>query len=88
MTTERSRSMSAYPVRLRVTAEDHYETRDWVDAQNRLTAAYVRASPQREEIRARLAELWNFPLYRAPLRRGDRYFFCHWQTAKQDVARP
>ena len=37
------------------------EVADWVAAENKITAAYLAAIPQREAIRRRLTELWNFP---------------------------
>src|SRR5262249_50883884 len=32
----------------------------WVDAQNAVTNAYLAAIPERDSIRARLKELWNY----------------------------
>jgi prolyl oligopeptidase len=54
---------------------DSDETRAWVEAQNRVTAAWLRAIPQREEIRQRLTEIWNFERYGMPVKEGGRYFF-------------
>ena len=50
-------------------------TRAWVAAQNRVTACYLQAIPERTEIRQRLTELWNFERYGIPVRQGGRYFF-------------
>jgi prolyl oligopeptidase len=47
----------------------------WVEAQNKVTFAYLEAIPQREAIRKRLTELWNYPRYSAPHKEGGRYFF-------------
>ena len=44
------------------------EVADWVAAENRVTAAYFESIPERETIRRRLTELWNFPQYSAPSR--------------------
>jgi prolyl oligopeptidase len=54
---------------------DSPETRAWVEAQNRVTTSYLRALPEREAIRRRLTELWNFERYGVPLLEGGRYFF-------------
>jgi prolyl oligopeptidase len=54
---------------------DSDETRAWVEAQNRVTFAYLEQIPQREGIRRRLTELWNYPKYGAPFKKGGRYFF-------------
>jgi prolyl oligopeptidase len=50
------------------------QTVSWVKAQNELTAAFLAAVPAREEIRARLTELWDFPRYGVPFERGGRWF--------------
>lgn len=54
---------------------DSEETRAWVEAQNELTFAFLRAIPARERLRARLTELWDHARYSPPLQRGGRYFF-------------
>jgi len=51
------------------------ETQDWITAQNTLTAAYLARIPQRDALRQRLTELWNYERYGIPFRQGDRYFF-------------
>lgn len=47
----------------------------WVEAQNAVTNAYLEALPDRERIRGRLAELWNYERFSLPVREGGRYFF-------------
>ena len=49
-------------------------TRAWIDAQNALTERVLGEVPARAEIRARLAELWDYPRAGAPWRRGERWF--------------
>ena len=49
-------------------------TREWIAAQNALTARVLGDDPARGAIRERLAELWDFPRAGAPWRRGDRWF--------------
>ena len=51
------------------------EVAEWVAAENKVTDAYLKAIPQREAIRKRLTELWNYPKYNAPHKEGGRYFF-------------
>lgn len=48
--------------------------RDWIAAQNRLTQGWLGAVPARADLRARLAELWDYPRAGAPWRRGQRWF--------------
>jgi len=54
---------------------DSPETRAWVEAENRVTFAYLEQIPERERIRRRLTELWDYPKYGAPFKKGGRYFF-------------
>src|SRR5919204_2963837 len=54
---------------------DSAETRAWVEAQNRVTFAYLDQIPERERIKRRLTELWDYPKYGAPYQKGGRYFF-------------
>src|SRR3989441_7586946 len=54
---------------------DSPETRTWVDAENRVTFAYLEQIPERERIRRRLTELWDYPKYGAPFKKGGQYFF-------------
>ncbi|NLE37585.1 MAG: S9 family peptidase, partial [Pirellulaceae bacterium] len=48
---------------------------DWVAAQNRVTFDYLASIPEREAIRRRLTELWDYPKYGSPSKRGGRYYF-------------
>jgi prolyl oligopeptidase len=54
---------------------DAPETRSWVEAENRLSFAYLEAIPERSRIKRRLTELWDYPKYGAPFKKGGRYFF-------------
>jgi prolyl oligopeptidase len=54
---------------------DAPETRAWIEAENRLTEAYLAAVPERAWINERLTRLWNYPKYGPPFRKGGRYFF-------------
>jgi prolyl oligopeptidase len=57
--------------------EDDYSeaTKAWVKAENEVTFAYLESLPQREPLRQRLTELWNYPRYGAPFKRGGKYLF-------------
>lgn len=54
---------------------DSAETRAWVEAQNKVTSAYLSAIPEREAIRNRLTELWNYERFSVPYKEGGRYFY-------------
>ena len=53
------------------------QVQDWVDAQNEVTFAYLDTIPERQTIRTRLAELWDYEKYTVPTKEGGRYFFEH-----------
>jgi prolyl oligopeptidase len=53
------------------------ETKAWVAAQNKVTAAYLGKIPQRDAIGERLSALWNFERTGAPQEFGGKWFFTH-----------
>jgi prolyl oligopeptidase len=50
------------------------EVAGWVAAQNEITAAYLAQIPQREAIRRRLMELWNYERFSPPQRIAGRFY--------------
>ena len=56
--------------------DDHAEdTVAWVKAQNAVTFRYLEGLPQRNRLKDRMTELWNYERYGAPFKKGGRYFF-------------
>src|SRR5229473_5693916 len=51
------------------------ETKAWVDAQNKVTFAYLAQIPERARIKERLTKLWNYERFGVPFKEGGRYFF-------------
>jgi prolyl oligopeptidase len=51
------------------------EVAAWVEAQNKVTFAYLEKIPFRQKIKERLTQLYNYPKYSAPTRRGDYFFY-------------
>ncbi len=51
------------------------EVAKWVEAQNKVTSAYLHQIPERKQIEKRVTELWNYEKLSAPFRRGGKYFF-------------
>jgi prolyl oligopeptidase len=51
------------------------ETAAWVQAENKVTSAYLDAIPYRARIRERLEKLYNYPKLTSPSRKGDWYYF-------------
>jgi len=54
---------------------DSPETKAWIEAQNKLTRAYLDKIPEREKIKQRLVELWNYEKFSTPVKRGNKYFY-------------
>jgi len=55
--------------------ENSAETKAWVEAENKVTFAYLDKIAYREKLKARLTQLINYPRISAPFHRGDTYFF-------------
>ncbi len=55
--------------------ENSAETKAWVEAQNKVTFAYLDTIAYREKLKARMTQLVNYPRISAPFHRGDTYFF-------------
>ncbi|HEU5069133.1 MAG TPA: prolyl oligopeptidase family serine peptidase [Verrucomicrobiae bacterium] len=51
------------------------QTKAWVEAENKVTFAYLNAIPGRAALKARLTSLWNYERYGVPFKAGDRYFY-------------
>jgi len=51
------------------------ETAAWVKAQNKVTDHYLSQIPFRNQIRERLTDIWNYPRYSTPMKKGDYYYF-------------
>ncbi|HUQ89864.1 MAG TPA: prolyl oligopeptidase family serine peptidase [Vicinamibacterales bacterium] len=51
------------------------ETAAWVEAQNKVTFAYLDKIPYRAQLTKRLNALYNYAKYSSPSRKGEYYFF-------------
>ena len=51
------------------------ETARWVEAQNKVTYGYLEKIPFRQQVKQRLENLYNYPKYGAPYRKGEYYIF-------------
>ena len=58
---------------------------DWVEAENKVTFAFLEAIPEREAIKKRLTELWNYEKFTAPFKDGGRYFFSQERRPAEPV---
>ena len=51
------------------------EVAAWVEAQNKITFAYLDKIPERGKIRTRLTELWNYERFSSPSKVAGKYYF-------------
>jgi prolyl oligopeptidase len=54
---------------------DSPETRNWVEAENKLSFGFLASIPARNTIKERLTKLWNYEKYGIPFKEGNRYFY-------------
>ncbi len=50
-------------------------THEWVKKENDVTFGYLKTIPVREQVRKRLEQLWNYPKFSSPFKKGDFYYF-------------
>ncbi|WP_187262196.1 prolyl oligopeptidase family serine peptidase [Pontibacter beigongshangensis] len=56
--------------------ETHDEELDqWIAEQNKVTQSYLSSIPFRNKIKDRLTQIWNYPKYGAPFKKGGKYYF-------------
>jgi prolyl oligopeptidase len=51
------------------------ELKHWVDAENAVTFKYLDALPQRDVVKKRITELWNYPKVTPPRYEGRHWFY-------------
>ncbi len=56
---------------------DSQATKGWVQAENKVTNAYLAQISERAQLRKRLTELWNYERYGTPVSQAGRYFYMH-----------
>ncbi|XP_039256020.2 prolyl endopeptidase-like [Styela clava] len=54
---------------------DSKETKEYVEAQNKISIPYLRNCSARNKFHARMTELYNYPKYSCPFKKGNKYFF-------------
>ena len=54
---------------------DSPEVKQWVEAENAVTSRYLDALPQRDALRKRITELWNYPKVTPPRYEGRHWFY-------------
>ena len=51
------------------------DTIAWVEKENKLTFQFLEKVSERKKIKERLTELWDYPKYTVPIKKGNYYFF-------------
>lgn len=54
---------------------DTDDARRWIEAQNKLTFAYLAEIPARDRIKKRLTALWDYEKFGIPFKEGGRFFY-------------
>ncbi len=54
---------------------DSPESRQWIEAENKITFDFLNTIPEREGIRKRLTEVWDYERFGVPFKESNRYFF-------------
>ena len=52
-------------------------TKNWVAAQNQITSSYLDSIAERNAIKKRLKQLWDYERYGMPVKKGGRYYYSH-----------
>src|SRR5207302_1445259 len=53
------------------------QVKAWVDQQNAVTNAFLNTLPGRQELKARLTQLFDYERFAVPEKKGGRYFYTH-----------
>lgn len=56
---------------------DSDATRQWVEAENRISKPRLEGIPHRAWVKQRLTALWNYERFGVPIKRGGHYFYLH-----------
>src|SRR5438309_11995506 len=54
---------------------DSPESRKWIEAEDKLTFDFLKTIPERDGIKKRLTEVWNYERFGVPFKEKNRYFF-------------
>lgn len=61
------------------------ELKQWIDAENALAFGYLDALPQRDALKARITELWNYPKVTPPRYEGSHWFYSRGALAHKSA---
>lgn len=56
---------------------DSEETKEFVDKQNEISRPLLDQCPVKEKLKDRITEMWDYPKYSCPYKRGDHYYYYY-----------
>jgi prolyl oligopeptidase len=54
---------------------DSPESRAWIEAENKITLDFLKTIPERDEIKKRLTQVWDYERFGVPFKEDGHYFF-------------
>lgn len=54
---------------------DSAATKQWVEAQNKITDAFLNECDTKDLLKEKLSQCWNYPKITTPSKKGDHYYF-------------
>ena len=54
---------------------DSPESRKWIEAEDKITFDFLKTIPERDGIKKRLTEVWDYERFGVPFKEKGRYFF-------------
>ena len=54
--------------------ENAEEVKQFAKEQQNFTMSYIEQAPNRQQIKEKLTDLWNYPKFSCPFKRGDNYY--------------
>lgn len=51
------------------------QVKKWIQEQNKITFEFLSKIPEREKIKQRMTQLWNYERFGVPFKKGGRYFY-------------
>jgi len=54
---------------------DSPDSRAWIEAENKITFDFLKTIPERDGIKERLTEIWDYERFGVPFKAGGHYFF-------------
>src|SRR5205823_14368512 len=58
------------------------ESRAWIEAENKITFDFLKTIPERDEIKKRLTQVWDYERFGVPFKEDGHYFFSRTPVCK------